>query len=155
MMPSVDACGPVGGAEGVVDIDFAELGELLAEGGVVLLFLGVIAEVFKQQDLAGGGQHRFDFGPTQSGAKATGLPSSSARRMAAGFNDISDSACPWGGEVGGEDEPSALFEGILDARKGGLDAFVGGDFLAAGSQGHVEIDAHEDTLAFEVEVADG
>ena len=43
----------VGAAEGVVDVDVAELGELFGEGGVVGLFFGVEAEVFEQEGLAG------------------------------------------------------------------------------------------------------
>jgi hypothetical protein len=43
----------VGAAEGVVDVDVAERGELGGEGGVVGLLFGVEAEVFEQQGLAG------------------------------------------------------------------------------------------------------
>ena len=53
----------VGGAEGVVDVDVAELGQLLGEVGIVLFFFLVKAEVFQQQDFAvrsvGGGLFHF------------------------------------------------------------------------------------------------
>ena len=42
----------VGGAEGVVHVDVAELGELLGEVRVVLLLFLVEAEVFQQQHVA-------------------------------------------------------------------------------------------------------
>ena len=42
----------VGGAESVVDIDIAQLGEVLGEIGVVLFLLLVEAEVFQEQNLA-------------------------------------------------------------------------------------------------------
>ena len=45
--------GPVGAAEGVVDVDVAKAGELFRKGGVVGLFFWVEAEVFKQEGLAG------------------------------------------------------------------------------------------------------
>jgi hypothetical protein len=56
--------GAVGAAEGVVDVDVAEDGELLGEVGVVGFFFGVEAEVFEQQGLAGfevGGEFGCDF----------------------------------------------------------------------------------------------
>ena len=44
---------PVGGGEGVVDIEIAKLGELLGEAGVVLLLAGVVAQVLEHGHLAG------------------------------------------------------------------------------------------------------
>ena len=35
------------GAEGVVDVDLAQGGQLFGEFGIVLLFLGVVAEIFQ------------------------------------------------------------------------------------------------------------
>ena len=43
----------MGAAEGVVDVDIAEAGKLLREAWVVGLFLGMEAQVFEQQHLAG------------------------------------------------------------------------------------------------------
>ena len=40
-------------AEGVVDVDVAQRGELLRELGIVLLFLGVEAQILEQQHFAG------------------------------------------------------------------------------------------------------
>ncbi|MOA67316.1 hypothetical protein D3C78_1944290 [compost metagenome] len=40
-------------AEGVVDVDLGEIGQLLGELGGVLFFLGVPAHVLEQHDVAG------------------------------------------------------------------------------------------------------
>ena len=45
--------GAVRGAEGVVDVDLGERGQRLGEGRIVGFFFGVVAQVFKQQHLAG------------------------------------------------------------------------------------------------------
>ena len=45
-------------AEGIVDINIAELGELLGKTRIVLLFFGVEPQVFEQQDLAVSQIHR-------------------------------------------------------------------------------------------------
>ena len=52
----------MGGAEGVVDVDVAEGGEFFGKFGIVLFFLGVVAEVFEEQNFAGFGKHGLDFG---------------------------------------------------------------------------------------------
>ena len=44
--------GAVRRAEGVVDVDIAELGQLLGERRIVLLLFGVVAHVFQQQGLS-------------------------------------------------------------------------------------------------------
>ena len=44
--------GAVRGAERIVHIDLAEHREFLGELGVVLLFFGVVAKIFEQQDLS-------------------------------------------------------------------------------------------------------
>ena len=54
--------GAMGGAEGVVDVEIAEGGEFLGEGGIVLLLFGVEAQIFEEEDFAGGGFHGLDFG---------------------------------------------------------------------------------------------
>ncbi len=64
--------GTMSGAEGVVDVEFGELGELLRKMFVVLFFLGVEAEVFEQQGLAflELERHFFGFGTNALGAEA-------------------------------------------------------------------------------------
>ena len=91
----------------------------------------------------------------QSGANATGLPSSSAEAVGDGLEAHLRVRLALGAaEVGGEDEAGALFEGVLDGGQRGVDALVGGDFLAAGGERDVEIDAHEDAFALQIEIAD-
>ena len=76
--------GAVRGTERVVDVDVAQGGEFFGEGRVVLLLLGVEAEVLQQQDFAGLGQHRFHFGADAIGGHLHGRPSISSRRCATG-----------------------------------------------------------------------
>ena len=54
--------GAVRGAERVVDVDVAEGGQFLGEGGIVLFFFGVEAQIFEQQHFAGRGLHGLHFG---------------------------------------------------------------------------------------------
>jgi hypothetical protein len=49
-------------------------------------------------------------------------------------------------------ERGSLIQNILNGRQGGFDALVVGHFAVC--HGHVEINAHEHALAFEVEVFD-
>src|SRR5258706_1672394 len=64
--------GTMGGAEGVVDVEIGEFGELLRKMFVVLFFLGMEAEVFEQQRLAffEFESHLFGFGTNAFGAEA-------------------------------------------------------------------------------------
>ena len=59
--------GAMRGTERVVDVEVAQRGEFLGERGIVLLFLGMEAEVFEQQDFAGLRLHGFDFRPDAIG----------------------------------------------------------------------------------------
>jgi hypothetical protein len=65
--------GAMRGAEGVVDVDLGQRGEGFGEGWIVGFFFGVVAQVLKQQDLAGFklARHFEAISPMQSGAKAT------------------------------------------------------------------------------------
>ena len=87
------------GAERVVHVDVGERGQPLREAGVVLLFLGVEAQVLEQDDAAGGAlaTARSAGGPMQSSANATGRPSSSPTRAATGRRLISGLGCPSAG----------------------------------------------------------
>src|SRR5260221_4419087 len=64
--------GTMGGAEGVVDVEISEFGELLRKMFVVLFFLGVEAKVFEQQRLAffEFECHLFGFGTNGLGAES-------------------------------------------------------------------------------------
>ena len=92
----------------------------------------------------------------QSGAMATGLPSSSASRAATGFRLISGFGLPLGRpRWEARTRPAPCSRAYLMVGSDGFDALVGGDFLAAGGQRDVEVDAHEDALALQIEIADG
>ena len=90
--------GAVGGAEGVVDVDVAEGGEFLGEGGIVLFLLGVEAQILEEEDFAGGGLHGFDFGADAIGRHFDGaaeqlLPAARLRAV----DSFPDSASLWDG----------------------------------------------------------
>ena len=96
----------MGAAEGVVDVDVAEGGELLGEGGVVGLLFGVEAEVFEQQGLAGlevGGHLDGDLADAVGGEGDVFVlvedvveQGAQADRRAGG-GSWRRRACPWGG----------------------------------------------------------
>ena len=70
----------VGGGEGVVDVDVAELGQRGDERGIVLLLARVEAGVFEQQDVAG--LHRGDRGFGRGADAVLGEGDRPARRCA-------------------------------------------------------------------------
>jgi hypothetical protein len=58
--------------------------------------------------------------------------------------------------VRGEDDLGlAALEGVFDGGQRGHDARVVGDFLAVFGERHVEVDADEDALVGQIDVADG
>ena len=130
--------GAVGGAEGVVDVDLAERGELLCEGGIVGFFFRVVAQVFKQQHLAGFELARqfVAISPTQSGEKATltlspsSLSSSSRRRSTTGRRRVLRIRLALGpAQVRGQDHLGLVPQRVFDGGQGGEDAGVVGDGL--------------------------
>ena len=84
------------GAEGVVHIDVAEFGELLGEGGIVLFFFLMEAEIFQQQNFAGRGQHGLDRGPDAIGREFDGAAEQFLQFAATGFMLISAFGLPFG-----------------------------------------------------------
>ena len=79
----------VRGAERVVDVEVAQRGEFLGERRIVLLFLGMEAQILEQQDFAGRGLHGLDFGPDAIGRHLYGTFSNCSRRAATGCRLIS------------------------------------------------------------------
>jgi hypothetical protein len=75
--------GAVGGAEGVVDVQVAELGELGCEGGVVGLLACVEAQIFEQRDAAGLQRvdHRRGVRPDAVGGEDDGLLKQPGQRL--------------------------------------------------------------------------
>ena len=154
--------GAVRGAEGVVDVDVAELSELFGEGGVVGLFGGVEAEVFEQQRLAGlevAGHLARD------GADAVGregdvfaVGEDVLEKLAEAVDDRAkahgvDALALGAAEMRGEDDLGFAAQSVLDGGDGFADARVVGDGALFGER-DVEVDANEDTLVGEIEVTD-
>ena len=146
--------GPVARAEGVVDEDVDVLGQLAGEPGVVLLLLLVEPDVLEQEHFAVAqepleppdlvaddiGSHD-DLVRNELGQPLRGRLEAHRRvDLALGPS-----------EVGGDDEPGAVFEEPGDGRQGRPDAGVVAD-LALVVEGDVEVDAEENELAFDVEV---
>ncbi len=167
----------MGGAERVVAVDVAVGSELLRELFLLFLELGLLrlellvalafllfelallflveAGVLKHHDVAG--LHGLDdvVGVGAVGREGDGL----AEHLGEVFGDRLEAeiglVALFGGtaEVAHEDEAAALFEDVLDGGQGALDAGV--VFDDAFLDGHVEVDAHDDAFAFEIDVAKG
>ena len=152
----------MGGAESVVDVVVREAGELLGELGVVGFFFGVEAEVLQQQGLAlfqlpG---HLLGFGADAVGAESYVF---SARQFLVqqhaqtlgcrleAHRGIGFSLGP--AEMGDQNQPCSVAESVFDGGEGFADAGVVDD--AAIFERDVEVDAHEDAVIVEREVADG
>ena len=154
--------GAVGAAEGVVDVDVAEAGELFGEGGIVGLFFGMEAEVFEQEGLAGleiTGELGGDLADAVGGeGDVFVLVDDVVEEQAEAVDDGAEAHGVDGlalgtAEMGGEDDLGFVAEGVLDGGDGLADAGVVGD--GAVFEGDVEVDADEDALVGEVEVANG
>ncbi len=144
-------------AERVVHVDVAERRQFLRERRVVLLFLGMEAQVLEQQHLAGRRLHGFHFGADAIGRHLDRRPSSSCSRAATGCRLISGFGFSLGTpQVRRQDDTGAVFQRVLDGGQRRLDALVAGDFhvaLVVLLQRHIEIHADEDSFPFQVEIA--
>ncbi len=143
----------VGRAEGVVDIDIAELGELFGEVRLVLFLFLVEADVFEQQhvavlqrigrllglgaDAVAGELHRF--------AQKLAEPVGARLERILGLRPALGPA-----KVRHEDHPAAAIDDVLDRRQRHDDTPIVGDLAAF--EGHVEIDAHEHALTFDIHI---
>jgi hypothetical protein len=154
-------------AEGVVDVDVAERGELPGELGIVLLFLGVEAEIFEKERLAGlevadhlGGDIADAIGREGNVLiVAEDVVEQLAQTIddgtkAHGEDDFSLGAA----EVRAEDDASLAAQGVFDGGDGLTDAGVvsdtGGVIGTIGRERNVEVDSDEDAFIGEVQVAD-
>ena len=148
--------GTVRRPERVVHVDVGERGELGRERRVVLLFLGMEAKVFEQHDVAAGLRLgdglpcRF----TNAVAREHDLPPEERRevrrdRLEAVFRVRLAFRTT---QVRGEDDGGALVERVLDGRQRRAHAGVVADDAVL--ERHVEVDADENALALEIEVAD-
>ena len=167
--------GAVGGAERVVAVDVAVGSELLGEDFLLFLELGLLrlelfvalafllfelalfflveAGVLKHHDVAGlHGLHDV-VGVGAVGREGDGLAEHLGEVFGDGLQAEVGLVALFGGtaEVAHEDQAAALFEDVLDGGQGALDAGV--VFDDAFLDGHVEVDAHDDAFAFEIDVA--
>ena len=130
----------MGGAEGVVDVEVGELGQLAAESGVVFFLAGVEPHVFQEQTSPSAMACRPlspPSGPMQSGAMVTGRPRRRVRCRGDGRQAVFGIRFPLGpAEMGGKDQPAALFEDMADGRQGGDDPGVVGNGAAFHREGH-------------------
>ena len=103
----------MGAAEGVVDVDVAEAGELLGEAGIVGLFFGMEAEVLEQQRLAGfelAGHLGGDLADAVGGeGDILGFVEDVVEQQAQAVDDRAQAhvstACPWGGRGASRGSP--------------------------------------------------
>ena len=146
----------MGGAERVVDVGVAELGELLAKRRVVLLLALVEAQVLKQEHVPLAKRRRL-------------LLRVLAHRVARERDRLAEKLCQAQGswaqrelllealarrtaDVAHKDDARAVADKLLDGRQRRLDARVVGH--DAVGHGNVEIDAHEHALAARIEIVD-
>ena len=96
--------GAMRGAECVVDVNFCKRGELLRELGVIGFFFGVVAEILKQQNLAGLKLARHFAGDFTDAIRREGdidlgtelvVEQADAGGRRPGAANTLDSACPW------------------------------------------------------------
>ena len=143
-------------AERVVDVDVGERGQLLAEGGVVLLLALVEAQVLEQQHVAVAQRGRLGLGIlahrvarehdrlAEKLGKAQRGRAQAERLLVTGARRTS--------QVAHQDDARAVADELLDRGQRGADARVIGD--DAVFDRHVEVDAHQHLLASRVERID-
>ncbi len=146
----------VHGAERVVDVDVAELGELLREAVVVLLFFRVEAEVLEQADLAGA-QIEDDLLRRVADAVVRHVHFDAEELRERAPHGSSENSGSWPflrpPEVAREDHARAALDRVLDGRERLADARVVGDRCPS-VQRDVEVDAEEDALVLDRQISD-
>ncbi len=147
--------GAVGGGEGVVDVEVAELGEAFDDRRVVLFLALVEAGVLEQQDVA-----VLHFGDGGGGDVADAV----GRKADRTADDLGDGggdgtqrillvrAALGTAEMREQDHLAALVGDLGDGRGDALDARLVGDLAVLG--GNVEVDAQEHALAGDVGVVE-
>ena len=149
--------GAVGGAEGIENEDVTIGSELLGDLGIVLLLTLVETDVLENEDLA-----RLDGGNGLGGLLAIRVGNKSnvkARELGEFLGDglegeLGLEAGALGtAEVAHEDDASVVLNEVVDGGQGSLDA--GGVANDAILDRHVEVNADENALAVDIDVADG
>ena len=149
--------GAVGGAKGVEDEDVAVRSERLGDLGVVLLLALVEADVLENEDLAG--LESLDSGSGLLAVRVGDEGHIKAGKLGElGGDGLEgelglEAGAVRTAEVAHEDDAGVVVDQVLDGREGSVDA--GGVTDNAVLDRHVEVDADEDALAVDVDVADG
>ena len=152
------------GTEGVVDVDLGQRSQSLGESGIVGFFLGVVAQVFKQQHLAGfklPGHGGCDFAHAVGSegdvdALAQVLIKQGAQAVDHRAQGVLGVGLALGtAQVRGQNHLGVVAEGVHDGGQCSHDARVVGDGGAVFSERHIEVDTDEDPLVGQVDVANG
>src|SRR5262249_62390446 len=141
-------------AEGIVDVYVAQRRDQLGEIGIALLFTRVEAEILQQQYLAWLQRLRGRF--HRGADDLVYLAHRPAEQLTKPFRNavhrerrILLRIALGPAEVAHHNRAGTGVKNVLDRRQRGLDAAVVGDVTLL-IQRHVEIDAHQDALAFQV-----
>ena len=146
----------MGGGEGVVDIEVAELGELFDKGRIVLFLALMEAGVFQQQHVA-----VVHFGDCVGGRLADAVGAEGDRalddvrdRSGDGLERIGLVRAALGpAEMREKNDLAALVGDLRDGRRDALDARRIGHPAVFGR--HVEVDAQEDAFSRDIGVVEG
>ncbi len=128
--------GAVGGAEGVVDVDVGQRGEGLRERRIVGLFFGVVAQILKQQHLAGFELARHLAGHFADAVRRKGDVDGFAQLLVEQLAQADDHRAQrvlgirlalGAAQMRGEDDLGLVAQGVDDGGQRGHDAGVVGD----------------------------
>jgi len=142
---------PVGVAEGVVDVDIRVSRQLPGEVLIVLLFLRMEAEVFQKYHITGfhGRYQRRRFRPDAVRGQVYLLLDEPGEAPGHGGQAEFRLRFSLGAsQVGGDDDPRPLVQGVIQRRQGRPDPGVVGDVLGA-VEGDVVVETEQDFFVFE------
>ena len=152
----------MGRTEGVVDVDVGQRGQLLGEGRIVGLFLGVEAQVLQQQHLAGfqlpGQLVGYFADAVRRKGDVDALAQLLAEQDTQPVNHRTQRILRIGlalgaAQVRGQNHFGLAPQCVIDGGQRGHDAGVVGDGRAVFGERHVEIDADEQPLVGQIDVA--
>ena len=153
---------PMCRAEGIVDVVVGQAGKLFRKLLVIGLFFGMKTKIFQQQGLAlfQFSRHLFGFWSNAIGTEADVLAGGQilVQKHAQAFGHRFEAHLGIGlalgaAEMGDQDQSGAVAQGILNGRQSFADASVVHD--AAVFERDVEVNAHQDAVIAEREIADG
>ena len=130
---------------------------MLRKPGIVLLFLGVEAQILQQQHLAGRRLHRLHFGTDAIGRHLHRTSQQLLQPRRHGLQAHLRIRLPLGTpQVRRQNHSRAVLQRVLNGGQRRLNALVAGDFhvaLIVLLQRHIEIHTDEDTLPLQIEIA--